>query len=118
MRVLIVMVIASSLIACQRHAATASPGPNLPAINATTIALPKTSGNIWLPRSALVQRGGITGAFVAQDGVARFRMLRIGAQRANEVEVIAGLNGDERLLIGDLTAVHDGSLLQGTRHGR
>ena len=42
-------------------------------------------------------------------GEARFRLIRAGRTSANQVEILSGLHGDETLVLGDLSAVHDGS---------
>ncbi|HJW08798.1 MAG TPA: efflux RND transporter periplasmic adaptor subunit [Holophagaceae bacterium] len=49
----------------------------------------------WLPESALVRRGGLTGVFVVVDGRAVLRWLALGDQRQGRVEVRAGLKSDE-----------------------
>jgi hypothetical protein len=64
---------------------------------------------ISIPRTALIQRGGIPGVFVVENNEARFRMVRPGKTRAKQVEILSGLFGNEALLIDDLDAVHDGS---------
>ena len=50
---------------------------------------------LWLPESALVRRGGLTGVFVVEDGHAALRWLSLGDQRDGRVEVRAGLKADE-----------------------
>lgn len=107
-------------LACHR------PPPPTPAVLLPPVALKslavkplaQSGGNYWIPRAATVERGGITGAFIAQDGYARFRMLRLGRERDRQVEVLAGLLGNETLLLGNLDATHDGSPLQGSTHGK
>ena len=47
--------------------------------------------SIWLPESALIRRGGLTGVFVVEDGRAVLRWLSLGSQRQDRVEVRAGL---------------------------
>lgn len=73
-------------------------------------------GSRWLPTSALVQRGGLTGVFVVEDGHAVLRWLSLGEQQGDRVEVRAGLNqGDSVVdLPGDL---HDGQPVE-VVHGR
>lgn len=46
----------------------------------------------WIPESVLATRGGLEGAFVLEDGKAKFRWLRIGKRQNGQVEVLAGLN--------------------------
>ncbi|WP_297610117.1 efflux RND transporter periplasmic adaptor subunit [uncultured Sutterella sp.] len=46
----------------------------------------------WIPESVLATRGGLEGAFVLEDGKAKFRWLRIGKRQNGQAEVLAGLN--------------------------
>ena len=52
-----------------------------------------------VPITALVQRGGLTGVYVAEDGVARLRWLRVGRANAGRVEVLAGLGADDAVIV-------------------
>ncbi|MHB8346630.1 MAG: hypothetical protein ACYDHM_05455 [Acidiferrobacterales bacterium] len=72
---------------------------------------PSTSATteVLIPAAAFVVRGGLPGVFVLRDGRARFRMVRIGRLRGNRLQVLSGLTGNEILVLGDLTDVHDGS---------
>ena len=52
-----------------------------------------------IPRSAVVERGQLQGIYVLdQDKVARLRYITLGKLSGDEVEVLAGLEGGERLL--------------------
>lgn len=76
----------------------------------TLAAKPGVEPKILIPRAALVERGGIPGVFVLSEaGAARFRMVRLGRPRAAQVEILSGLHGDETLVLGDLSAVRDGT---------
>jgi hypothetical protein len=46
---------------------------------------------------------------LSEAGEARFRMVRAGDARGAQLEILDGLHGDETLVLGDLSAVHDGS---------
>ena len=66
--------------------------------------------NILIPARALVERGGFPGVFVLSPArEARFRMVRVGRVDGGRAEILSGLHGDETLVLGDLSAVHDGS---------
>lgn len=55
---------------------------------------------LLIPKTAVVTRGGIVGAFVVgKDQLARFRMLRLGSQYDQQIEVQSGLEVGETLLI-------------------
>ncbi|MET7141063.1 efflux RND transporter periplasmic adaptor subunit [Xanthomonas sp. PPL139] len=50
-----------------------------------------------IPRSALLQRGELSAAYVLADGRLVLRQLRIGRRDAQRVEVLAGLRAGERV---------------------
>lgn len=61
--------------------------------------LPSKSGHtsrLMLPQSTVVRRGELTGVYVSNGRGFSLRAVRLGAQQANEVEILAGLKaGDE-----------------------
>jgi hypothetical protein len=62
-----------------------------------------------VPRAALVERAGITGVYVLDGGLARFRMIKPGGTLgANEVEILSGLTGSETIVLGELVSLYDG----------
>lgn len=73
------------------------------------------AGNMLsVPAGALVRRGGLTGVFVADSGVARLRWLRIGRERPDAVEVLAGLAGSEDVIVTP-AGLEDGRALRVAR---
>ena len=60
-----------------------------------------------VPARALVRRGGLTGLFVVDEGVARLRWLRVGRESADRVEVLAGLEPGD-LVVLDPAGLQDG----------
>lgn len=68
---------------------------------------PQESRGIWVPRSALVERGDLTGVFVARDGRAELRWLALGDAEGDRVPVRAGLSAGEAV-IEDPSAFADG----------
>ncbi|GMR20085.1 MAG: hypothetical protein BMS9Abin36_0680 [Gammaproteobacteria bacterium] len=86
------------------------PARELPAIERQAVTLDSSGQDkLLIPNEVLVIRGGIPGVFVLQDKQARFRMVRTGQQHDGSVQILAGLSGNETLLRGELSAVHDGS---------
>ena len=83
------------------------------ALTRPTLSLDAKSGRMLVPRSALVERGGVPGVLVLTDGShARFRMVRIGKSINDRAEILSGLHGSEILVMGDLRDVRDGSPIQ------
>lgn len=70
----------------------------------------------WIPTSALVHRGGLTGVFVVEDGKAALRWLSIGQQQGDRVEILAGLKADDPV-VERPGAVQDGQPVE-VAHGQ
>ncbi len=51
-----------------------------------------------VPRTAVVQRGDLSGVFVLADGRATLRWLRFGEQEGDRIPVLAGLGPGERVI--------------------
>lgn len=67
-----------------------------------------------VPQAALVERAGITGLFVVgQDGIAQFRMVRTGEAGPDGVEIQAGLEGGERIVVDGADKLESGDQVQG-----
>jgi RND family efflux transporter MFP subunit len=56
------------------------------------------AGAVWVPRSAVVERGDLTGVFVSAAGKAELRWLSVGEPVGDHVPVRAGLRGDEPVI--------------------
>jgi membrane fusion protein, multidrug efflux system len=54
---------------------------------------------IHVPASSLFERGGLTGVFVASDGRARLRWVAAGAVEGGSVEIRAGVEPGERVVV-------------------
>lgn len=65
------------------------------------------AGVLTVPAGSLVRRGGLTGVFVADNGVARLRWLRTGRENAGTIEVLAGLAATDAV-IGSPRGLEDG----------
>jgi membrane fusion protein (multidrug efflux system) len=65
------------------------------------LALPAAEAparGVWVPRSALVERGDLTGVFVAAAGQAQLRWLALGEGVGDRVPVRAGLTSGEAVI--------------------
>jgi len=56
------------------------------------------AGAVWVPSSSVVERGDLTGVFVASSGRAELRWLSVGERVGDHVPVRAGLRGDEPVI--------------------
>lgn len=107
---LVLAVIALLVSACSRDEAPVI--AELPALSRPLLTLAEVSASpsaVMVPRNSVVIRGGATGVFVLQDNQARFRLIRLGKSVGSQKQVLSGLHGDETLIVGNLSDVHDGS---------
>jgi len=78
------------------------------------VALPGgASGSAFLvPESALSRFGQMERLFVAQNGKAKLRLVRSGEHREGQVEILAGLNAGEQVVIQGGAQLVDGQPVQ------
>ncbi len=73
-----------------------------------------SSPQLRVPRTAVVDRAGMTGVFVVdRDGIAHFRLVRLGAQTGEEIDVQAGLSADDTIVTSNLGAMENGVKIGG-----
>jgi RND family efflux transporter MFP subunit len=70
----------------------------------------------WVPRSALVERGDLTGVFVARDGKAILRWVATGEPVGDRIPVRAGLEPGEAVIDAP-GALRDGQAVEVVRGG-
>jgi hypothetical protein len=114
------LTVAVGLSACGQREAKRSDAPTVLERPVFTLVLPPTAdGAVRVPNAALIARAGQPGVFVLTqtDGAttARFRLVSAGKVRGQETDILSGLAGNETLVLGDLSAVHDGSVIQAKR---
>ncbi len=74
-----------------------------------------TRDGIRIPKSAVLQRAGITGTFVVDEqGVAHYRMIRTGAEADDHVEIQAGLSRGERVVVSGNGMLQSGDQVEST----
>ncbi|WP_242332997.1 efflux RND transporter periplasmic adaptor subunit [Anaeromyxobacter sp. SG66] len=69
---------------------------------------------VWVPRSALVERGDLTGVFVVTGGQAQLRWLALGEGVGDRVPVRAGLEAREAVIDAPGSALRDGQRVEVT----
>lgn len=73
------------------------------------IVVPTSGKNLFIPRTAIVKRGQVTGVFVVDaSNYAKFRIVKIGQDIQGFTEVISGLNKKDKVIISNLDKVSDG----------
>lgn len=69
--------------------------------------------SLWIPADALVRRGQLRGVFAVEGPRLRLRWIRIGEDRPDAIEILAGLDGDARLVRRPDVALVDGTPVEG-----
>lgn len=70
---------------------------------------------IWVPRTAVVSHGQLTGIYLVDgEGVARFRLVRFGRVVGDEMEVLSGINEGDRYVLVPPPGLVDGARVEGT----
>ena len=62
-----------------------------------------------LPIRAVVERGSLTGVYVAEGGHARLRFVTLGPRRGDRAEVLSGLEAGERVVVEGVDRLRDGA---------
>lgn len=64
---------------------------------------------ISVPKAAMLERAGITGVFVVDaDGIAHYRMVRVGREQDGMIEIEAGLNPGEKVVVSNAAEFDSG----------
>jgi RND family efflux transporter MFP subunit len=74
-------------------------------------AAPGAASGTWLPSTALVERGDLTGVFVAENGRAELRWISVGEREGELVAVRAGVRSGE-VVIDAPGALRDGQRVE------
>jgi RND family efflux transporter MFP subunit len=68
---------------------------------------------IVVPRGALVEKGQLTGVYAVDGkGVVTYRLVRIGKEYDNNLEVLSGINPNDKIIIDGVEKAVDGGVLQ------
>ena len=64
---------------------------------------------LFVPARAIQRHGQVLSVYVVQEGVARLRLIRVGTSSSEGVEVVAGLDAGESIVVSPLTRLVDGA---------
>ena len=64
---------------------------------------------LLVPAHAIQRHGQVSSVYVVQDGVATLRLIRVGTSSSEGVEVVAGLDASESIVVSPLTRLVDGA---------
>jgi RND family efflux transporter MFP subunit len=76
-----------------------APGVRSGSFARLAVPTPEGERRLVIPAEAAFERGGLTGVFVVDEGVARLRWVAAGARGADEMEVRAGVEAGERVVV-------------------
>jgi RND family efflux transporter MFP subunit len=62
-----------------------------------------------VPAEAIQRNGQVSSVYVVQDGLATLRLIRVGPSSSAGVEVVAGLDAGESIVVSPLTRLVDGA---------
>jgi len=84
--------------------------PNLRAGQFARVALVSAAGAkaLVVGETAVLPFGQMERVFVVEDNTARLRLVRTGAHREGRVEILAGLNAGDQVVVGGQEQVQDG----------
>ena len=67
---------------------------------------------LLVPSSAVVTRGQLTGVYLVDDGLLRFRLVRLGRQLGDRLEILAGLNAGDSLVVAGVERAVNGARVE------
>lgn len=88
--------------------ALAAEGPVLPGAYARIVLDRAGAVSRWIPADAVVRKGQLTGAFTVEGDEIRLRWLRLGQERDDAVEVLAGPAGELTVVRRPAPTLRDG----------
>jgi len=92
--------------------AVSAPGLRPGQFARVTLAGASTDNTISLPVSAVIAFGQMEKIFVVENGSAHLRLVRTGAHRDGQVEVLSGLTGSEQVVSEGADQLSDGQAVQ------
>ena len=69
---------------------------------ATRLLLERREAVLKVPRGPFLESGGGRSAYVVEDGLARRRDIRVGADSVAEVEIVSGLEAGDEIVLSDM----------------
>ncbi len=67
---------------------------------------------IALPKSAIIERGQLTGVYTVDDkNVITYRLVRVGKEYNGNVEILSGINPKDRVITGGIEKAIDGGIV-------
>jgi RND family efflux transporter MFP subunit len=89
-------------------------GPGLRTGLYAKVRIPKGRQDLLLaPRSAIVEKGQLTGVYAVDDqGIVAYRLVRTGREYEGRLEILSGLKTNDRIIVGGVEKAVDGGILE------
>jgi membrane fusion protein, multidrug efflux system len=72
-----------------------------------------TVKGMTLPKKAVVERGALTSVWVLEkENIARMRIVKVGKQLGERVEILSGLSDGERVVVSEVEKVSEGAKVE------
>jgi RND family efflux transporter MFP subunit len=68
---------------------------------------------LLIPLAALVHRGQLTGVYVVEANILHFRLVKLGPQLGDRVEILSGLSAGETIVTGEVQRARSGARVEG-----
>ena len=68
---------------------------------------------LLIPLAALVHRGQLTGVYVVEAKILHFRLVKLGPQLGDKVEILSGLSAGETIVSGEVQRARSGARVEG-----
>lgn len=84
-----------------------------PGLYARAFRATETSATLLVPAAAVVHRGQLTGLYVVEQGLLRYRLVRTGRTLGERVEVLSGLEAGETVVVEGTARAKNGARVEG-----
>lgn len=67
---------------------------------------------LLIPATAVTMRGQLSGVFLIEDKVSKFRLVRLGRRFGERVEVLSGIEAGDRIVSAEVNRAHNGARVE------
>ncbi len=67
---------------------------------------------LLIPEAAVTIRGQLTGVFLVEDKISKFRLVRLGRRFGDRREVLSGVEAGDRIISADVDRAHNGARVE------
>lgn len=66
---------------------------------------------ILIPKSCILNRAGIEGVILVKNHIANYQMIETGHQKGNYIEVLSGLEPNDKIAVTNLSLINNGDII-------